>query len=145
MTAPIPGPSTGEEIAAGSFETLQPGDEIRLIQVTDARITSFAPAAGRPGRVCFGVVHGGPFDGTEQWQWIPTTDAEAAAMKMTVFIRHAPPTIGTLRYLPEDGSTWAATDQPGLYACVGSGSVYQVGATQWRQALGELVEEVVDG
>lgn len=135
-----------EEITAGSFAGLAEGDEIRLVQVTDALITAFAPMAdGRPGRVCRGVVRGGPFDGTEQWQWIPSTDDEAAGMKMAVYKRSVAPPVGALRRRPADGSVWAATDVAGLYACVGSGGTSRVGMTQYRQALGGLVEAVIDG
>lgn len=128
-----------EEISEASFASLQPGDEIRLIQTTDAKITAFQPTEGdRPGRLCFGIVRGGPFDGTEQWQWIPSTDAEAAAMNMRVYRRVDCPTLGERRYRPSDGSSWAATSEPGLYACIAPGSTYKLGATEWRQNLGAM-------
>ena len=130
-----------EEITEGAFDALQVGDEIRLVQVTDALVTAFSPMTdGRPGRVCHGVVRGGPFSGTVQWQWIPSTDVEAAGMRMAVYLRAPAPAVGALRRRVEDGSTWAATDVAGLYACVGSGGESRVGATQYRQALGGLVE-----
>lgn len=127
------------EISEASFDTLKPGDEIRLVQTTDAQITSFAPTTGGlPGRLCFGTVRGGPFDGTEQWQWVPASDTEAAAMKMRVFRRAAPPALGALRHHPSDGSSWVATSEPGLYACISPGAKYKLGSTEWRQNLGAM-------
>lgn len=129
-----------EELREGSFDTLQVGDKVRIVQTTEATITRFEPTTtpGLPGRIGYGIVNGGPFDGTEQWQWMPSTDDEAKVMRFKVYIRSNTPKVGSVRFRPADGSTWAATSQAGLYACIESGTTYKIGSTEFRENLGSL-------